>query len=133
MNEFNQFESVNKLPNDPITLIFGIASIVLIFIGCCCGVFIFLGLAAGIMGWVMSSGALKTYYANPSIYSVTSYNNTKTAKILSIVGTALNSIAIIFVILYWVGMVAQPAFMQEFQQEIENMQNNNSSFESGDD
>ena len=133
MNEFNQFESVNKLPNDPITLVFGIASVVLVFIGCCCGVFIFLAFGLGIIGWVMSSNALKTYYANPSVYSVTSYKNTKTAKLLSIIGTALSSIAVIFVILYWVGMVAQPAFLEEFQQEIQNMQQNSSSFESADD
>lgn len=133
MSEFDQFESHNKLPNDTIALVFGIISLVMFFIGCCCGFSIFIGWILGIIGWVMAAKALKIYNLNPSVYLVSSYNNTKTAKILSIVGTALNSIGIILAILYMVGVMAQPAFMEEIQQRMEEIQQSSGTYESGDD
>ena len=132
MNNFSQFESQNKLSNDSISLIFGILSILFVFLGCCCGFFIFVGLILGVIGWILSSKSLKEYYANSSVYSLTSFKNTKTAKLLSIIGTILNSIAIGLFILYWVGIIAQPGFMEEIRQQLEEVQNNSGSYSTDD-
>lgn len=128
MNEFEQFNSNQKLPNDPIALILGIGAILFALLGCCCGFFTAVpGIIMGIVGWFMASKALKVYSMNPSQYNLTSYNNTKTAKILSIIGTILSCILVALTIFWVVGIMAQPEFLEEMRsavEEIQRQQNN---------
>lgn len=125
MNEFEEFNSNQKLPNDPLALILGIGSIIFSLLGCCCGAFTAVpGFLIGIIAWLMASKALKEYSNNPNYYNLTSYNNTKTAKILAIIGTILGLILGIFTLLWFVGVMAQPEILEEMRSTIEQMQQN---------
>jgi magnesium-transporting ATPase (P-type) len=75
------------LPNATISLVMGILSIVI------CGV----GLVLGIIGLVMANKDLALFNNQPGVYSVQSFNNTKTGRICSIIGIILSAL---FIIIY---------------------------------
>ncbi|SMC45533.1 CCC motif membrane protein [Moheibacter sediminis] len=130
MNDFNQFESQNKLPNDPLALILAIGSILFVILGCCCGLFTIIpGIILGITAWILSSKSLQTYNSSQGIYSATSFQNTKTARVLAIIGTVLNGIGLFISILFLIGALAQPAFLEEYRQQLENFESHNNSFD----
>lgn len=119
MNEFNQLEIKQKLPNDPMFLIFGIVSLFFVLIGCCCGFFsIIPGLVFGIIAWYLSSSGIKAYNISPDLYTITSYNNAKTAKTISIIATILALFGLLMTVFYFVGLFAQPEFFDVFQDMI---------------
>lgn len=130
MNDFNQFESQNKLPNDPLTLILAIGSILFVILGCCCGFFTIIpGILLGITAWMLSSKAIQTYNTSQGIYSHSSLSNTKTARVLAIIGTALNAIGLLISILFLIGVMAQPAFLEEYRQQFESFESENNNFD----
>lgn len=126
MSEFDEFNSNQKLSNDPISLVLGIGSILFTVLGCCCGFFTIIpGLLMGIVGWFQASNDLKAYNANPNYYRFASYNNTKTAKVLSIIGTIISGFLLILSILWFVGIVAQPGVLEELRATIQEIQQGN--------
>ena len=126
MNNFEQFEGNQKLPNDPLALILGIGSILFGVLGCCCGFFTVVpGMIIAIVGWIFASKDLKTYSATPKIYNLTSYNNTKTAKILNIIGLVICGIIVVLSLLWLVGVMTRPEFLEDLRSQVENMQDSN--------
>lgn len=75
------------LPNATASLVLGILSIVI------CGA----GLVIGIIGLVLANKDLTLYNNHSKSYSLTSYNNTKTGRICSIIGIILSSL---FILIY---------------------------------
>jgi hypothetical protein len=76
--------------------IMGIISIVLVFCTCCYGGFI-----AAILGYLaMTKGkkAIDDYNANPSIYTVKSFNQAKTGKTVGLIGIVVGVLAFLYII-----------------------------------
>ncbi|WP_430908457.1 CCC motif membrane protein [Maribacter sp. 2-571] len=87
------------LPGASNALIFGILSVVLVFV--CCGPF------AAIFSFIGLSNAKKAeriYQLEPHRYM--GYSDVKTGRVLSYIGLALSLIGIIFIILYFGVIVA---------------------------
>ncbi|MBY0478324.1 MAG: hypothetical protein K2Q24_11805 [Chitinophagaceae bacterium] len=78
------------LPNATVSLVLGILSIVI------CG----LGFVLGIIGVVLANKDLALYRNSPGMYSEGSYNNTKTGRICSIIGIILNSLLVLFYVVW---------------------------------
>jgi Kef-type K+ transport system membrane component KefB len=85
-----------KLSADPASLILGIVSLVIVFLGCCCGIFGVVSLILSTVGLVLAINSLKDYNANSQDYSPQSRKNVSIGKILCIIGIILSTIAIIF-------------------------------------
>ncbi|HFK5569880.1 hypothetical protein BAX97_06290 [Elizabethkingia meningoseptica] len=124
MNEdINFLPAGGKLPNDTTALVLAIAGAVLLLTGCCCGLFTTIpALICAIMGFVLSGKAIKIYELNPTNYQLQSYNNVKMAKIISIIALILSAIWVVANILFLVGAIASPEFMNEYQNKIRSMQ-----------
>jgi hypothetical protein len=87
--------SDNKLSADPIALILGIISLVIVFFGCCCGYLAAIALVMAIIGLVLATSSLKEYDSNYENYSFQSRKNVYSAKIICIIGIVLSSIFLI--------------------------------------
>lgn len=85
-------ESKQPLVNSTAVLVLGICSIV-----CAC---FFVGLILGIIGIVLSKPGKKLYAENPDLYE--GYGNLNAGFIMSIIGTSLSGLHII----YWIIVVA---------------------------
>jgi hypothetical protein len=83
------------LPNATAVLVLGIISIALCW---CYGI---VALACGIIGLVLGNKGMALYKANPSAYTLTSYNNLKGGRICAIIGLSLGALTIIFFIVYF--------------------------------
>lgn len=92
---------MRKLPADPNALIFGITSVVIVFLGCCCGIFVLVSLVLSIVGLVIANKSLKEYDNAPEIYSANSKNNVFIAKILSIIALVISSIYVLILIVFF--------------------------------
>lgn len=88
-----------KLSADPNALIFAIISLVIVLLGCCCGLFIVVGLILSVVGLVLANKSLRDYNNSPEEYSVNSKNNVVIAKILSIIALVLSSVALIIAVI----------------------------------
>ena len=87
----------NKLPADPLALVFGIISIIVGFTGSCCGGYLSLvTLGLSIAGLVMANKSLELYRNNPSKYSESSRNNVSVSRVLNIVSIVLNVICLLY-------------------------------------
>ncbi len=84
------------LPNSTAVLVLGIISIALCW---CYGI---VALTCGIIAIVLGNKAMALYKANPSAYTLSSFNNTKGGRICAIIGVCLGSLYLIFVIIYLV-------------------------------
>ena len=82
----------SKLPADPISLILGIVSLGIVFLGCCCGPFVIVSLGLSIVGLVMASKSLKEFDQNPDAYTYESRNNANLGKIVCIISTVASAI-----------------------------------------
>lgn len=82
-------EEKQTLPNSTAVLILGICSIVF---GC-----FYVGLILGIIGIILASKGRKLYKENPGLYS--GYPNLNAGYIMSIIGTILGGIYILYIIL----------------------------------
>ena len=88
----NPLQTLPGLPNATTSLVLGIISIVI------CGV----GVILGIIGLVLANKDLALYRSNPGAYSESSYNNTKTGRICSIIGIIVSSLFVIFYVGYMI-------------------------------
>ena len=86
------FQTLPALPNATASLVLGILSIVM------CGI----GVVLGIVGIVLANKDLALYRTNPGIYSESSFNNTKTGRICSIIGIIVSSLFVIFYAAYMI-------------------------------
>ena len=85
-------ETKQPLPNSTAVLVLGICSIV-----CSC---FFVGLVLGIIGIVLSKTGRMMYKENPTLYE--GYGNLNAGYIMSIIGTCLGALYIV----YWIIIVA---------------------------
>ena len=85
-----------ELPNSTLVLVFGILSIV---IGCF--VFGLFGLIFGIVALVIQKKSTETYFLDPEMYTIGSFNNLKAGKICAIIGTVLSGLHILFILAYF--------------------------------
>lgn len=104
-----------KLSADPSALIFGITSLVIILLGCCCGVLAFASFALSIIGIVVANRSLREYNNAPEEFDFNSKNNVFIGKILSIVALVLSSIFVIIFVVYFaiVGTVLTGGVLKE--------------------
>lgn len=100
----SSYQSENIEIIDPVNLsdaknaqTLGVVSIVITFCTCCYGGLI--AIIVGVLAMSKAKKAISDYEANPSLYSVKSYNQAKSAKTLSLIGIILGSLAIIVVII----------------------------------
>ena len=84
------------IPNSTAVLVLGIISIALCW---CYGV---VALTCGIIGIVLANKGKALYDANPTAYTLSSFNNLKGGKICSIIGLSLGALYLIFVVVYLV-------------------------------
>ncbi len=84
------------LPNSTAVLVLGIISIALCW---CYGI---VALTCGIIAIVLGNKAMALYKANPTAYTLSSYNNTKGGRICGIIGVCLGALYLIIVIVYLV-------------------------------
>jgi hypothetical protein len=81
------------LPNSSGILVLGILSIVF------CWAYGIVGLILGIIALSMSGKANTLYLANPSQFSLASYNNMKAGRVCAIIGTILSALFLIYIII----------------------------------
>lgn len=111
----------SKLPADPTSMILGIVSLVIVIIGCCCGLLSIVALALSIVGLVMANKSLKEYDVDPSIYEHKSRQNVYIGKILCIIGVIVSTLFVIVWTIYFifVGETLGDQFMEKFNQRKE--------------
>ena len=100
MEEKSIFDQPNRqynqqpLQNATAVLVLGILSLVI------CGI----GVVLGIIGLVLANKDIKLYNANPEVYTIGSYNNIKAGRICAIIGLILQSLIVIFYIV-WIAFI----------------------------
>jgi hypothetical protein len=94
-----------NLPNASTVLLMGILSIVFSF-----WYFSLVGIIFGFIALVKASGDLKLYAQNPTMYSLSSYNNIKAGRVCAIIGIVVAAIFILFFFLIIIGLVATIPF-----------------------
>ncbi len=111
----------NKLPADPTALILGIVSVVIVGLGCCCGLFAIVSLILSIIGLVVANKSIKLYKQNPENYTSQSRSNTGVAQVICIVGVVISGILMLISLAYWVffGSQITESFMEEFNKNKE--------------
>jgi hypothetical protein len=80
------------LQNATAALVLGILSLVI------CG----LGVVLGIIALVLANKDLRLYNASPEVYTLGSYNNLKAGRICAIIGIILQSLLIIFYVVWFI-------------------------------
>jgi len=95
-NNLGDRQGAVSLPNSTAVLVLGILSLVMCF---CYGL---PGLILGIIGLSLAGKDLQRYKMNPGEYTASSYNNLKAGRVCAIIGTILNSLYFIIVIIYLV-------------------------------
>lgn len=88
-----------KVPNNVGVLVLGICSI---FPGCFC--YGIVGIVCGIIALVLASKANKLIADNPNRYTAESKQLVKAGKICGIIGLALSSLYLVFLIIYIVAV-----------------------------
>ena len=111
----------NKLPADPTAIILGIVSVVIVGLGCCCGLFAIGSLILGIIGLVMANKSIKLYRHDPENYTSQSRSNTGIGQVICIVGVVISSILVLISLVYWAffGSQITESFMKEFNKNKE--------------
>ena len=106
----------NKLPADPTAIILGIVSLVIVGLGCCCGLFAIGSLILSLIGLVMANKSIRLYKQNPENYTSQSRSNTGVGQVICIVGVVISSIFEVFSIAYFAlfGSQITESFMKEF-------------------
>ncbi|MGC1514873.1 MAG: CCC motif membrane protein [Maribacter sp.] len=103
-----------KLPNVTLILVLGIISIVLCW---CYGI---LGLILSLIALILAMNTAKIYKLNPEDY--TNYSALKTAKIVAIIGLALNLLFISFMV-WFVSVLGWDVLMSQDQELIQERMN----------
>jgi len=111
----------NKLPADPTAIILGIVSIVIVGLGCCCGLFAIGSLILSLIGLVMANKSIKLYKLNPEEYTSQSRSNAGVGQVICIVGVVISSILVLVSLAYWAffGSQLTESFMKEFNKNKE--------------
>lgn len=91
-NQFNNQFGQMPVPNAGAVLTLGIISIALCW---CYGI---VALTCGIIALVLANKGLALYKANPSNYTMSSYNNVKAGRVCAIIGLCLSALMLIYVI-----------------------------------
>ena len=120
----------NKLSADPAALILGIVSLVVIIVGCCCGLFAVIALGLSITGLVLANKSLKEYALAPENYSHKSRANVSTGKVLCIIGIVLSSIFVAISAVFFI--YSGHELSQEFLEKYHNMKNHEVQYEIND-
>src|SRR5688572_8668680 len=107
----------NKLSGDPTALVLGIISLVIVVLGCCCGLFTIGSLTLSIIALVMAAKSIREYAAEPENYSVASYKNMNTAKVIGIVGIVLSGLILVGQIAFFA--INGEKFSREFWEEFQ--------------
>ena len=94
--------SYNKLAADPTSLVLGIVSLVIILLGCCCGIFAVIALVMSIIGLVLAVKSLKEFDQYPDNFSIQSRKNVYAGKIVCLIGLVLSAL---FIVIYAVVFV----------------------------
>ncbi|WP_370895660.1 CCC motif membrane protein [Chryseobacterium gossypii] len=97
-----------KLPNAQTVLILGIVSVV----GTCCCTGL-VGIICGLIGLNKYKNDKLLYDQNPSLYS--DFNNLNTGRILCIIGLALGSLQVLYMV-YAIATLGWDGYMQQIQQ-----------------
>ena len=92
----------NKLAADPTSLVLGIVSLVIILLGCCCGIFAVIALVISIIGLVLAVKSLKEFDQYPDNFSIQSRKNVYAGKIVCLIGLVLSAL---FIVIYAVVFV----------------------------
>ncbi|MGX7668523.1 CCC motif membrane protein [Flavobacterium pedocola] len=87
---FNNFETKQKLPNATAVIILGVLSIL---VCCCYGI---LSVLLGALGIYLAKKDTDTYNLNPSLY--TNFKNVKTGRVLCIIGIVLGVLMLAYMI-----------------------------------
>jgi len=103
----------SKLPADPASMILGIVSLVVVVLGCCCGLVAVVTLAMSIVGLVMANKSLREYAENPDAFSENSRKNVATAKIICIIATVLSAL-LILIAAVWFAIYGK-SFSEQFE------------------
>ncbi|WP_333807577.1 CCC motif membrane protein [Flavobacterium sp.] len=111
----------NKLSADPTALILGIIAFVIMILGFCCGLVVFVSLILGVVGLVLSIKSLKEYEANPTVYSHQSQQNVYVGKIICLITTILSTIY--FIIVVFAVVFYQLSLSDLFKNKIEQIRN----------
>ncbi len=88
----NPMSGQTPLPNAGAVLTLGIISIALCW---CYGI---VSLTCGIIALVLANKSLILYKENPTIYTLSSYNNLKAGHVCSIIGLCLSGLMLLYVI-----------------------------------
>jgi hypothetical protein len=91
--QFNNQYVQLSVPNANAVLVLGIISIALCW---CYGI---VALTCGIVALVLSNKAMQLYKANPTSYTLSSYNNLKAGRVCAIIGLCLSALMIVYVII----------------------------------
>lgn len=108
--------SYNKLPADPTAIILGVVSLVIVGLGCCCGLFAIVSLVLSLIGLIMANKSIRLYRQNPEDYISQSRSNAGVGQVICIVGLVISSILVLFSIVYFAlfGSQITESFMKEF-------------------
>jgi len=108
----------NKLPADSSAMILGIIALVIVFLGCCCGILSAVALILSIIGLVSANKSLRLFYENPGVYSNYSRTNVYNAKILNIIGLIISAIITLAYLIYFFiyGAVMSTVIMEAYKQ-----------------
>ena len=111
----------NKLPADPTAIILGIISVIIVGLGCCCGLFAIVSLILSIIGLVMANKSIKLYKQSPENYTSQSRSNAGVGQIICIVGIVVSAILTLVSVVYWAffGSQLTESFMEEFNKNKE--------------
>ena len=91
----------NRLPADSSAMTLGIIALVILFLGCCCGLFSIVSVALSIIGLVSANKSIRLFKENPDVYSSFSYTNVNNAKVLNIVALAISGLVTMLYVAYF--------------------------------
>jgi hypothetical protein len=103
----------SKLSADPASMILGIVSLVVVVLGCCCGLVAVVTLAMSIVGLVMANKSLREYAENPDAFSESSRKNVAAAKIICIISTVLSAL-LVLIAAVWLAIYGK-SFSEQFE------------------
>ncbi|MBW2960337.1 CCC motif membrane protein [Mesonia aestuariivivens] len=92
----------NKLPADSSAMTLGIIALVIVVVGCCCGLLTYVALILSIIGLISANKSLSLYRLQPEIYDPISVSNVNNAKIVNMVAIVLSGIISLSYSIYFI-------------------------------
>ncbi|MFD2543128.1 CCC motif membrane protein [Lacinutrix gracilariae] len=108
----------NRLPADSSAMTLGIIAIVILFLGCCCGLFSIVSVVLSIIGLVSANKSLRLFSENTEVYSSLSYTNVKNAKVLNIIALVLSAMVTLLYLAYFMiyGVLLTTILMDAYEE-----------------